>query len=271
MEDEGRIMATIWKIFFFLIAIWAIFMIAMLIFHLATKKYVDRYTLTLYFGRKGCGKSCTMQKEIIKHHKRGWNIYADIGSTYIPYVNQINGKYFYKYEYPPDSVIFLDESVIKFNNRNWKSFEEEAQNWFVEQRKHKCKVIMFANTFGVDSKIRDLNDELVLCRKFFRILMIGRRWYKIPIIISAEQSNREAVECDDYKKIPWIFGGIKITFLPKYVRKFNTNAMLSKNKQKNDATASPIAPASDAVGTHTEKKEEEAASKELSNKGSIEK
>lgn len=254
-----------------LLGIWLVIMAVFLIFHALTKKYVDRYTLTMYFGRKGCGKSCTMQKLIKQHKKRGWHIYADMGSTNIEGVTHINGKKFYKYKYPPNSVIFLDESVIKFNNRNWKNFEEEAQNWFVEQRKHQCRVIMFANTFGVDSKIRDLNDELVLCRKFLRVFMIGRRYYKIPIIITAEQSNREAVECDDYKKIPIIFGGLRFTFLPKYVKKFNTNAILSNNnetKTNDKACATPVASAPGAPPPPKEEKEG-PDSKEFSDKGDI--
>lgn len=224
-------MDLIYGILFLLLGIWLFIMIVMLIYNALTRKYVDRYTLTMYFGRKGCGKSCTMQKLIKQHMRKGWNVYVDNGSTNMKGVTHINGKKFYKYQYPPNSVIFLDESVIKFNNRNWKQFEEEAQNWFVEQRKHQCRVIMFANTFGVDSKIRDLNDELVLCKKYLRVFMIGRRYYKVPIIITAEQSNREAVECDDYKKIPVIFGGLRITYLPKYVKKFNTNVILSKNNE----------------------------------------
>lgn len=206
-----------------------------------TRKYVDRYTLTLYFGRKGCGKSTTLQKLALQHIKKGWHVFADKGSSNLSGVTFIDGKKVYKYKYPPNSLILLDESVIKFNNRDWKNFEKEAMDFFVEQRKHQVKIIMFANTFGVDSKIRDMNDYLVLCRKWFRVFMVGRVYYKIPIIISSEQSNREACECDDYKKIPWYFGGIKITYIPRYIKHFNTNAKLSEEQkeiEKGDGTAS---------------------------------
>lgn len=209
-------------------AIYAVLAISYAIYDRATKKYKDVYTLTMYFGRKGCGKSTTMQKLALQHINRGWHVYADAGSTRLKGVEHVDGKHFYEREYPPHSLILLDESVIKFNNRNWKDFEEEAQNWFVEQRKHKCKVIMFANTFSVDSKIRDMNDYLVLCRKWFRVFMVGQVWYKIPVIITAEQSNREACECNDYKRVPWFMGGLKITYIPRYIKHFDTNAKLSK-------------------------------------------
>lgn len=234
-------MKPIYTLTLIITIIFLVFLIIYKIYDRLTRKYVDIYTLTTYFGRKGCGKSTTLQKEAIKHKKKGWHIFADKGCTNLSGVTFIDGKRVHKYKYPPNSLILLDESVIKFNNRNWKGFPEEAQNWFIEQRKHKVKVIMFANTFGVDSKIRDMNDYLVLCRKWFRVFMVGRVYYKIPIIISSEQSNREASECDDYKKVHWCFGGIKITYIPRYIKYFNTNAKLSevqKEIEKGEGAAS---------------------------------
>lgn len=202
----------------------------LLLFHLLTKKYIDIYTLTTYFGRKGCGKSTTMQKLALQHKRKGWHVYADANSTDIKGVTFINCDEVWNADIKPHSVVLIDESVIKWNKRAWKDFPPEAQEWFICQRKHKVKVIMFSNTFGVDSSIRDMTDYLIVCRKYLRIFMIGRKWYKIPTVITAEESGREARGCDDFKKVPLFFGGIVFTFLPLYVKHFDTNKVYTKSR-----------------------------------------
>lgn len=216
----------------YIIITFTVIMLLTLLFHILTKNYIDKYTLTTYFGRKGCGKSTTMQRLALQHLRRGWHVYTDRQSTNIKGVRYIDCEEIWKADIEPHSLVLVDESVIKWNKREWKDFPPEAREWFVSQRKHQVKVMLFSNTFGVDSSIRDMTDYLVICRKYCRIFMIGRKWYKIPTIITTEQSGKEARGCDDYKKIPLWLGGVTFTFLPKYVRHFNTNEVYTNSHTK---------------------------------------
>lgn len=215
---------------FDLIGILSIIIVLLYIYHRCTLKYKDIYTLTTYFGRKGCGKSTTMQKIALKHIKDKWNVYVDNESSFIKGVNYINCEEIWKEDIKPHSVILIDESVIKWNKRAWKDFPPEAQEFFISQRKYKVKIIMFSNTFGVDSAIRDMTDYLYVCRKFARIFTLCVKWYKEPVILSSQETGREARATDDFKRVPFLFGGISITFLPRYVKYFDTNKVFSNKK-----------------------------------------
>lgn len=195
---------------------------AILIFHLCTKKYVSPYTFHIVFGKKGVGKSCSMQKDLIKHHKAGWHCYAD-SNTDLDFVERIDAKKLHLYDFPPNSFITIDEINLLWDNRDFKSFDPKIQKWFREQRKHKCKVIGYSQTFDCDKKLRDLADRLAIQRKVMRIFTCRKYYVKSPRILSAEQTRDTSKIVDDYIKVPFLFGGFDLTYIPKYIRCYNTN------------------------------------------------
>ena len=205
-------------IFFLIVILFAI----IYTFHFLTKKYVSPYTFTVIFGKKGAGKSCSMQKDLKKHHKRGWHCYAD-SNTDLPFVKKINAKSIYTYHFPKNSFIVIDEVNLLWDNRNFKSFDDKVQKWFREQRKHQCKVMAYSQTFDCDKKLRDLADKLAIQKKFIRIWTSRRYYVKTPRVISAQDARDTSKIVDDYVRVPFLFGGLDITYIPKYIRCYNTN------------------------------------------------
>ena len=55
----------------------ACFFEVLIVFCALTNKYCSPYTLDVYFGKKGCGKSTTLQKLAYKYYKKGWNCFCD--------------------------------------------------------------------------------------------------------------------------------------------------------------------------------------------------
>lgn len=199
-----------------------VFCSVVLIWHMLTRKYLSPYTFTLVFGKKGVGKSLSMQKDILKHQKRGWKVYAD-SNTSIKSVTMIDASKIHTYSFPRNSLIVIDEINLLWDNRDFKKFDKNIQDWFREQRKKGIKIIAYSQTFDCDKKLRDLTDRLAIQRKFMRVWTVRRYYVKTPRIISAEEARDTARIADDYVKVPLLFRGVDFTYIPKYVRCYDTN------------------------------------------------
>ena len=47
-----------------------------LVYHYATRKYLNPYKLTFIFAKKGAGKSTLLTKLAIQHINNGWSVYS---------------------------------------------------------------------------------------------------------------------------------------------------------------------------------------------------
>lgn len=211
-------MAWYW---YFLITIFVIYFLVF-VFNLLTRRYVSPYTLTVVFGKKGSGKSCTMQKDLKKASKLGWKCYAD-SNTDLPFVTKIDAKRIFTYEFPRNSLVCIDEVNLLWDNRDFKQFDKRVQEWFRQQRKYGVKVICYSQTFDCDKKLRDLADRLAVQTKIFRIFTKRRYYVKTPRVLTAEEARDHSRIVDDYVKVPWFLHGIDLTFIPRWVRCYNTN------------------------------------------------
>lgn len=207
-----------------------VFCSSVLIWHILTRKYLSPYTFTLVFGKKGVGKSLSMQKDILKHLKRGWKVYAD-SNTNIKDVVMIDASKIYTYRFPRNSLIVIDEINLLWDNRDFKKFDKNIQDWFREQRKKGIKIIAYSQTFDCDKKLRDLTDTLAIQRKFMRVWTVRRYYVKTPRIISAEEARDTARIADDYVKVPLLFRGVDFTYIPKYIKHYDTNEQKTARPQ----------------------------------------
>lgn len=214
----------------FIIIITLIIFVSIIVWHLLTRKYLSPYTFTLVFGKKGVGKSLSMQKDILKHLKRGWKVYAD-SNTHIKDVVMIDASNIYTYRFPRNSLIVIDEINLLWDNRDFKKFDKNIQDWFREQRKKGIKIIAYSQTFDCDKKLRDLTDTLAIQRKFMRVWTVRRYYVKTPRIISAEEARDTARIADDYVKVPLLFRGVDFTYIPKYIKHYDTNEQKTSRPQ----------------------------------------
>lgn len=186
-------------------------------------KYRNPYKLYMVFGRKGSGKTTLMNKLAQQYLKKGWSVYSN---SDIPGCYQFDIKDFGLVMFPENSLILIDEVNLIWDNRDFKSFPKHVAKYFRLQRQYKHTVYLFSQTFDTDKKIRDLCDHLYLVQNFMNCFSVARRVTKHITIVHADKSAQgESKIVDDYKIDPLIaafFGGIRITYIPKYAKYFKS-------------------------------------------------
>lgn len=225
------------KYIFIILLILFVFVI---VWDLLTRKYINLYCLYILFGHKGVGKSTLLQKLAWYYKKRGFTCYCNLGDSpskdvieipikeYLPRLAE-SGHQIYHYRNfdlakelqkefkekgitsPPfvkvHSVIFCDEINLYFDNRDYKSFSPAMQRYFRLQRHYKHIFIGFSQTYDCDKKIRDLADYLFILRRFARIFVLSRAYYKKTVVVSPENENSREVASmtDDFIPQGWMY------------------------------------------------------------------
>lgn len=219
-------------LFGFFIFICVLFLI-LLIYERLTRKYVSPYTFTLVFGKKGAGKTLMMQRDLIKHHKRGWHCFAD-SNTDLPFVTKIDATRIFEYKFPRNSFITIDEMSILYNNRNYANFDLRVDNWARELRKKGIKLVGYSQSFDVDRKWRLLTDKLAVQRKILRVFTYRRYYFMTPKVLAADQTRDCGKIVDDITPVPFLLRGFDFAFIPKYTKFYNTNEQKTKVLEKRD-------------------------------------
>lgn len=186
-------------------------------------KYANPYKLYMVFGKKGSGKTTLMVKLSIRYRKKGWRVYSD---REIPGCYRFDTADFGKIQFPPNSLILIDEVGLVWDNRNFKSFPEHVKRYFKYQRQYRNVVYLFSQSFDVDKKIRDLTDHLYIVTNVFNCFSVARRVTKKVTIVHADRSAQgESRIADDYDLDPLFlapFGSVRLTYIPKYVHYFKS-------------------------------------------------
>lgn len=201
-----------WKI---LIGVFLVFFA----FILYTKKFRNPYKLIFIFGKKGSFKSTSMVCEMIKHQKKGWTVYTNIDDCILPGVRIFDAKELGKFVPPPNSVLFIDEVGVLYDNRNFKTFPPEVRDYFKYQRKYKNKVYMNSQSFDIDIKIRSLVDAMCLQTSILDCISISRPINRSICLTepSADAESRIADRLSFVKLWYW-----KIIYMPPYFKYFDS-------------------------------------------------
>mgnify|MGYP000779628920 CR=1 FL=1 len=218
------------------------------IYHFATRKYVNPYKLYMVFGKKGCGKTTLLAKLAYRYQRAGRPVYCTepVRGTY-----KLDAKNFCRYELPPGSVVLIDEAGMCYDNRKFKTFPDFVRDWYKLQRHRHLIVYLFSQDFDIDLKLRQLTDEMYLCRKYFRVFSVERRISR-NIVINKSSAEAPSNIADNLEFVPIIYpGAIKITFIPRWTKYFDSFSAppLEPSKpvlwfppQKKEADASAPAP-----------------------------
>lgn len=191
-----------------------------------TNRYYNPYTLTLIYGKKGCGKSTIAQKLIYQHYKRGWHIYYNDGDSRFRRGTAIDASKLWTYTYEPHSLIVIDEVNLLWDNRQFKSFPRELGAWFRLQRHYKVKVILFSQTADADKKIRDLTDRVYLCKRIAQVLIVCTPYVKDIVYIEPKKEGDVSGFIDRYDKCSIGPIGKMYCWLPKWVKTHDSFADL---------------------------------------------
>lgn len=182
-------------------------------------KYRNPYKLIFIFGKKGAFKSTYMVSEMVKHVKKGWNVYTNMFDVNIPGVRLMESSELIAHVPDPHSVCFIDEAGLIWDNRNFKSFNQGYTEFFKLQRKYKCKVYVNSQSFDIDKKLRDLTDKMILMTPFAGCIGIIRP-IKRSITLVAASSQGESRIADDLK-FRSIFSW-RMIWGPSYFKYFNS-------------------------------------------------
>lgn len=122
------------------------------------------YKLYVIIGNKGTGKTAYMTSLAYKYAKKKYNVFTNFGIfKELPFD-------YWNYEFPPRSVLFIDEVGLVHDNRSYKTFPQECAEFYKYQRKNKLIIYMASQTVDIDKKIRDLADYHILLRRFLPIV-----------------------------------------------------------------------------------------------------
>lgn len=172
------------------------------------------YKFIMIFGKKGAGKTSYIAKMSIKYLKKGYKVYTNChikGTEYFD-VSDVG-----LYTFPPNSVVFIDEIGLVWNNREYKSFQRSVREWFKYQRQYKIKLYAFSQAFDIDKTLRDLTDQIYLISRLGKFSILRPVYKKVGI---SQDSNGQGTLVDQYA-YGSIFS-IKITFLPRYYGLFDS-------------------------------------------------
>lgn len=116
----------------------------------------------MVFGKKGSGKSTFLIRKMLYYKKKGYVIYTNMSDCNLPGIRLINPSDLGNFVPCSDSVLFLDEVGMLYDNRNFKNFKPEVRDFFKLQRHYKVICYLASQTFDIDKKLRDLTDEMYL-------------------------------------------------------------------------------------------------------------
>lgn len=186
-----------------------------------TGKYKNPYKLKMFFGKKGCGKTTHICKTAMKYQKKGYAVYT---TEFIPGTYHIEYADIGVVSFPRNSIIFVDEVGMIWDNREFKNFQKHVRNYFKLQRHYGNTVYLYSQCFDIDKKLRDLCDELYIMKSYFNCISVCKRIKKDLAIVEAK-GDQESRITDDLKVLPFFLPGARrFTYLPKYHRFFDSFA-----------------------------------------------
>lgn len=179
--------------------------------------------LSVIFGKKGCGKSCTLASLACKCVRFKKHVYTNVDiNLKSGYIHHMENDWLGYFEPEEHSVFLLDEVNLNWDNRNFKNFDKQVQIFLRYQRHFKCSIVMFSQTYDMDKKIRELADVLYIAKRlgpFTRLMRVNKYLY----VTKPEESNGNSDIVEGYNQIPWIMPFTHITiFQPLYWKYFNS-------------------------------------------------
>lgn len=191
-----------------------------------TRKFRNPYKLIMVFGKKGSGKSTLITKLCIQFLRKGRVVYSTVP---VPGARLFDVRYIGHYNFPPESVVFIDEVGMIWDNREYKAFKPEVRDWFKLQRHNRVTVYLFSQTFDVDIKLRNLTDYMYLVQNHFGIISIAKK-IKRGIVIVNPDGQSEARIADSLEFEPFFLSlfGLKswiCTYIPHWTKYFDSFAL----------------------------------------------
>lgn len=196
-----------------------------LIFSLIARKYSNPYKLIMVFGKKGSGKSTLIAKLALRYLKQGKVVYSNIELN-IPGIRVFDVQQIGCFVFPEESIVFIDEVGMIWDNRDYKNFRTEVRDYFKLQRHYRNTVYLFSQTFDIDVKLRNLTDHMFMVKNYANVLSVAHRVSR-KLVVVEPTGDSEGRIADGYELLPlWMqIVGMRIayvTFIPRWTKYFNS-------------------------------------------------
>lgn len=197
----------------------------LVLFLIVSRKFSNPYKLIMVFGKKGSGKSTLIAKLAKKYLKSGKTVYSNLELN-IPGVRFFEVEEIGRFVFPEDSVVFIDEVGMIWDNRDFKKFRTDVRDYFKLQRHYKNKVYLFSQTFDIDIKLRNLTDYMFMVKNYGNVISIAHRISR-KLVVVEPTADSEGRIADGYELQPLILQllGMRIayiTWIPAWTKYFNS-------------------------------------------------
>lgn len=205
----------------YIFAAFAGMLVFALLWHIATKKYLNPYKLIFIFGKKGSGKTTLLVRYAQEYLAKGWTVYS---TENIPGTIKIDYTDVGYKRFPENSCLIIDEVGMIWDNRSYKTFPKEVRDYFKLQRHYKNAVIMASQTFDIDKKLRDLTDEMYLVENKLRVFSYAKRVLRRMCIIEASGESASRIDENlEFDSLFWFWcGSRKLSYIPKWGQYYNS-------------------------------------------------
>jgi len=205
-----KILLSVFGVFFSLVMVW----------HFATRKYLNPYQLFFLFGGKGSGKSSRCVQLGDLHMKRNWYVYTNMKEFHMPGLRHIDIQHVGDFVPPGNSCLLLDEAGMIWDARDFKKFKPSVRDFFILQRHYRVKVYLVSQSYNVDKKLRDLTDGMFLHVKIARVFSIGKRIAK-KTVLTESVGDQESRISENLVMLPFWYW--TLTYIPKWARYFDSH------------------------------------------------
>lgn len=181
------------------------------------------YKCHMLFGKKGSGKTTHIVKMAHKYKKKGWTVFTTVP---VPGCYGFDPMQIGHLMFPENSVLFIDEAGILFDNRNFKNFSADMTKFIKLHRHYKVAIYLYSQSYDIDKKWRDIMDYCYLCTNWFNVISVARKiTRKITIVHADSGGTGESHLADDMDFTPWFtipFGGAIFTWIPYWAKYFDS-------------------------------------------------
>lgn len=123
--------------------------------------------IKIFFGSPGAGKTTAAVRDLKKLYKKKlYDYYYTNFETSLPYARKCHLSGLGTWTFPPNSILFIDEAGIEYNNRKFKTLPQTTIEWFKLARHYGVDIYIYSQDYqDMDITLRRLAHEYWFIRK----------------------------------------------------------------------------------------------------------
>lgn len=218
------------------------------VYEILTRKFKQPYQFNFIIGKAGSGKSTTYCKLAYRYLSRGYHVYGtDDITVYIKekgkrekvpvQVKKIDPQQLFRYQFPKNSVILLDEMGIAVNNREFKNWDKRNTAFYSRYRHDKLIIYGWSQSFNCDKIVRSMVSQFWICERYMRCWSVCRRLIMKPVVVHPTGDAPSSIQDDfveDPKLLRPVLGGMMVTFIPHWIKCYDTYEVPESQKAMRD-------------------------------------